>query len=83
MCCSSGIFPTQHDRAKGYVDINLKDAKDHGAEAYILFCPICTAVMRADARKMGMEPYHIIMLVQKALGEDLPIEGAGIGVPVH
>lgn len=83
MCCNSGIFPTQHDRAMNNVNINLQDAKDAGAEAYIFFCPICTAVMRATSRKMGMEPYHIIMLVQKALGEELPIGGAGIGVPVH
>jgi hypothetical protein len=32
---------------------------------------------------MEMTPYYIAMLVQKALGEDLPIGGAGIGVPVH
>jgi len=83
MCCCSGIFPTQRERAMEYVRINLQDAKDAGAEAYIFFCPICTAVMRATSRKMGMEPYHIIMLVQKALGEDLPIGGAGIGIPVH
>ena len=83
MCCNSGIFPTQRDRAMGNVDKNLQDAKDAGAEAYILFCPICTAVMRGNAKKMGMTPYHIIMLVQKALGEELPIGGAGIGVPVH
>jgi len=83
MCCSSGIFPTQRNRAMGYVKQNLQDAKDAGAEAYITFCPICTAVMRNTAQKMEMEPYYIIMLVQKALGEDLPIGGAGIGIPVH
>jgi len=83
MCCNSGIFPTQHDRAIENVRINLQDAKDAGAEAYVFFCPICTAVMRGTSNKMDMEPYHIIMLVQKALGEELPIGGAGIGVPVH
>ena len=62
---------------------NLQDAKDAGAEAYITFCPICTAVMRNTAKNMGMTPYYVAMLVQKALGEDLPIGGAGIGVPVH
>lgn len=83
MCCNSGIFPTQHDRAMENVRINLQDAIDAGAEAYIFFCPICTTVMRVTSKKMGMEPYHIIMLVQKALGEELPIGGAGIGIPVH
>ena len=84
MCCSSGIFPTQKSRAMGYVRTNLEDAKDAGAEAYVFFCPICTAVMRNTSKKQfEMEPYHIIMLVQKALGEELPIGGAGIGVPVH
>ena len=84
MCCSSGIFPTQKERALEYVDINLKDAKDAGAEAYIFFCPVCAAVMRyMSKKKFEMEPYHIIMLVQKALGEELPVGGAAIGVPSH
>jgi hypothetical protein len=39
--------------------------------------------MRNTAKNMEMTPYYIAMLVQKALGEDLPIGGAGIGVPVH
>ena len=83
MCCSAGIFPTQKKRAMGYVRQNLQDAKDAGAEAYITYCPICTAVMRNTAKNMEMTPYYIVMLVQKALGEELPIGGAGIGVPVH
>lgn len=83
MCCGSGIFPTQHARAMGYVKENLADAKKAGAEAYVLFCPVCTAVMRASARDAGMPPYHVIMLAQKALGEELPLGGAAIGTPVH
>ena len=83
MCCGSGIFPTQHDRAMGYVKKNLTDAKEHGANAYVFFCPVCTAVMRASARDNGMPPYHVIMLAQKALGEELPLGGAAIGSPVH
>jgi Fe-S oxidoreductase len=83
MCCGSGIFPTQHDRAMKYVDLNLADAKKAGAEAYLYFCPVCTAVMRARTRDAGMDPYHVIMFVQKALGEELPLGGAAIGSPVH
>jgi Fe-S oxidoreductase len=84
MCCSSGIFPTQRERAMGLVHTNLQDAKDAGAEAYIFFCPICAAVMRQPSKKdFGMEPYHVIMLVQKALGEELPVGGAAIGIPSH
>jgi Fe-S oxidoreductase len=83
MCCGSGIFPTQHDRAMSYVKLNLEDAKKAGAEAYVYFCPVCTAVMRATTRDMGMQPFHIIMLAQKALGEELPLGGAAIGSPVH
>ena len=73
MCCNSGIFPTQHDRAMKNVKKNLEDAKGAGAEAYVFFCPICTAVMSETSNKMDMDPYHIIMLMQKALGEELPI----------
>ncbi|MHA1732691.1 MAG: heterodisulfide reductase-related iron-sulfur binding cluster [Promethearchaeota archaeon] len=84
MCCGSGIFPTQHERAMKYVNINLQDAKDAGAEAYITFCPVCNAVMRQTSKKkFQMEPYHIIMLVQSAIGEELPLGGAAIGSPVH
>lgn len=83
MCCGSGIFPTQHDRAMGYVKKNLQDAKDAGAEVFAYFCPVCTAVMRASTRDAGFDPYHIIMLAQKALGEELPYGGAAIGQPVH
>lgn len=84
MCCSSGIYPTQKERAMGYVFKNLQDAKDAGAEAYITFCPICTTVMRVPSKKkFEMEPYHVIMLAQKAIGEDLKIGGAAIGIPFH
>lgn len=84
MCCGSGIFPTQKERAMGYVSTNLQDAKDAGAEAYLFFCPVCTAVMRAVSKnEFKMQPFHIIMLVQKALGEELPLGGAAIGSPVH
>ena len=61
-----------------------KYAKDAGAEAYIFFCPICAAVMRQPAKKdFDMDPYHVIMLVQKALGEELPVGGAATGIPAH
>jgi hypothetical protein len=68
----------------GLVHTNLQDAKDAGAEAYIFFCPICAAVMRQPAKKdFDMDPYHVIMLVQKALGEELPVGGAATGIPAH
>lgn len=84
LCCSSGIYPTQKERAMNYVRKNLKDAKDAGAEAYICFCPICTSVMRYTSKKeFEMKPYHVIMLVQEALGEELPVGGAAIGIASH
>ncbi|MGV9171112.1 MAG: heterodisulfide reductase-related iron-sulfur binding cluster [Promethearchaeia archaeon] len=84
MCCGSGIYPVQKKRALKYIRMNLQDAKDAGAEAYICFCPICTSVMRYLSKKeYGMDPYHVIMLTQKALGEELPVGGAATGVASH
>jgi Fe-S oxidoreductase len=50
---------------------NIMDAKEAGAEAFILLCPICIFGLRGRAKGQGLEPYILPNLVRVALGEEL------------
>lgn len=83
LCCGCGIFHTQHERAVGIQQRNIRDAADAGAEKLVFICPACITVMRATCRKMGLEPIYITQLVKLALGEELgPAGTAAFGYPV-
>ena len=67
------LFP----RGKNYEPFrvkNVKDAKDHGAEAMVYLCPMCFATLNKKVRDEGMKNYMISDICRLALGEELPAE---------
>jgi Fe-S oxidoreductase len=53
---------------------NIKDAKDHGAEAMVYLCAMCFATLNKKVRDAGMKNFMISDLCRLALGEKLPEE---------
>lgn len=67
------LFP----RGKNYEPFrvkNVKDAKDHGAEATVYLCPMCFATLNKKVRDEGMKNFMISDICRLALGEELPAE---------
>ncbi len=56
---------------------NIMDGKEHGAEAMVFLCPLCTLSLRSRAKAQDLEPYLLSNLVRLALGEELTVGGAG------
>jgi len=83
LCCGCGIFFSQKEKVREIQKKNVMDAKEHGAEAMVFICPVCTTTLRRAVKRAEMEPYFIVNLCRLALGEDLPVGGAAIGYPVH
>jgi len=53
---------------------NIKDAKDHGAEAMVYLCAMCFATLNKKVRDAGMKNFMISDVCRLALGEKLPEE---------
>jgi Fe-S oxidoreductase len=53
---------------------NVKDAKDHGAEAMVYLCPMCFATLNKKVRDEGIKNFMISDICRLALGEELPAE---------
>ena len=53
---------------------NIKDAKDHGAEAMVYLCAMCFATLNNKVREAGMKNFMISDVCRLALGEKLPEE---------
>jgi Fe-S oxidoreductase len=53
---------------------NVKDAKDHGAEAMVYLCAMCFATLNKKVREVGMKNYMVTDICRLALGEKLPEE---------
>lgn len=70
MCCGSPLVPRDRERANAIKLRNIEDATEHGAQAMVYLCPICALSLRKRADAAGMENYHIIDLVNKALGHE-------------
>lgn len=78
LCCGAEIagpnlklFPRGKNFAP-FRDKNIKDAKDHGAEAMVYLCPMCFATLNNKVREAGMKNYMISDICRLALGEILP-----------
>jgi len=52
--------------------MNVKDAKDFGAEAMVYLCAMCFASLNKKVREAGMANYMISDICRLALGEKLP-----------
>jgi Fe-S oxidoreductase len=57
-----------------YREKNIKDAKDHSAEAMVYLCPMCYATLGKKAAEAGLKNYMISDICRLALGEELPAE---------
>ena len=68
LCCGSPMMPRDRDKAMQIKERNIKDAVEHGAQAMAYLCPLCVLNLRKVADATGLENYHIIELVKKALG---------------
>lgn len=80
LCCGGVVAGmealTKEEKDRGWKE-NIKDAKDAGAEAMVMLCPLCNLYLRSKAKAQGMEPYMLVNLVRLALGETLTHGGAG------
>lgn len=68
LCCGSPMVPRDREKANAIKMRNIQDAVEHGARAMAYLCPLCVLNLRKRAAGAGMENYHIIELVNKALG---------------
>jgi hypothetical protein len=53
---------------------NVKDAKDHSAEAMVYLCAMCFATLNKKVCEVGMKNYMVTDICRLALGEKLPEE---------
>jgi hypothetical protein len=60
------------DKYPAYKDLNIKDAVDHGAQAFVFLCPLCLQALYKKCKEAGIEGYMITDLCRLVLGEELP-----------
>ncbi len=68
LCCGSPLMPRDRERAMTIKTRNVQDAKGHGATAMVYLCPLCLLNLRKPAAEVGLENYHLLQLVDMALG---------------
>ncbi|RJP26839.1 MAG: (Fe-S)-binding protein [Actinobacteria bacterium] len=68
LCCGSPMVPRDREKANAIKKRNIDDAVEHGAQSMAYLCPLCVLNLRKRADAAGLENYHIIELVKKALG---------------
>ena len=71
LCCAFPLMVTDPERAIRYKNMNIKDAKAHGAEALATLCPLCYQSLAPVVSEHGLPAYTLIDLVRLALGEVL------------
>jgi len=78
ICCGAEVagpglklFP-RGKNFEPFSEKNIKDAKDHGAEAMVYLCPMCFGTLGGKVRDAGMSNYMITDICRLALGEKLP-----------
>jgi len=71
LCCAFPLMVTDPQRAIGYKNKNIEDARGHGAEALITLCPLCYQSLAPVVSEHGLPAYTLIDLVRLALGENL------------
>lgn len=80
LCCSCPVSPhLGPEKGEENKARNIKDAKEHGAEAMVFMCPFCALQMREEVADAGMEPIFLTNLARMALGEKPSFQPAGLG----
>jgi Fe-S oxidoreductase len=67
LCCGSPMMPRDREKAMRIKERNIHDAVNSGAQAMAYLCPLCFLNLRKVAAASGLENYHIIELVKKAI----------------
>jgi len=79
LCCGTTLVSMKNVSQKEEIQWKMKtimDAKEAGADAFVILCPMCAINLRKLAYEQGMEPYLLSNLVRIALGEELSHGGA-------
>lgn len=71
MCCGAPLASKNPKRSAAVAEKRVLEAKATGAQSIVVSCSGCFA-LSGKAKKHGMEVYHIIELVQRAIGETPP-----------
>lgn len=74
LCCGQdlkGVIKRGSNNFPRYRDLNIRDAKNHGAEAMVFLCPMCLDALHEKCQKNDLETYMIYDLCRLALGEQL------------
>lgn len=68
------LFPSRGKNFEPFRVMNVKDARDAGAEAMIYLCAMCFTSLNKKVRDAGMQNFMISDICRLALGEHLPLE---------
>lgn len=71
ICCGAPLLTKNPQLSASVAEKRILEAKATGAQTIVVNCSGCFA-LSAKAKKHGLEVYHIIELVQRALGEKPP-----------
>lgn len=69
LCCGGLGMRLDPKRTLPFVEGNVRDALDAGAEAMVFLCPLCPGALAKPAKEKGLRPIFITELVRMALGE--------------
>jgi len=73
LCCLALHSPPfefpKPEKTKKFQDLNLDDAKEHGAEAIVFSCPLCYMALADGTARRNMVPIFFTDLCRMGLGE--------------
>jgi len=69
LCCGAVQFYVNRERSIRLQDMNLTDAKAHGAEAMVFLCPHCYWFLSWPCEERGLAAIFLTDLCRMALGE--------------
>jgi ferredoxin len=69
LCCGSPVMPRDRDKAAEIKERNISDAVENDAQAMAYLCPLCVLNLRKVSSAAGLENFHLVELVNKALYE--------------
>lgn len=79
LCCGQALkgFMQRGEKYPAFQALNIRDAKDHNAQAMAFLCPMCLDALGSSCRDAGMETLMVSDLCRLALGETLPENARG------
>ena len=69
LCCGAAVWYMNRERSIRIRDMNLTDAKAHGAEAMVFLCPHCYWFLSRPCQERDLASIFITDLCRMALGE--------------